>query len=98
MSTENLTTMTVDSEFALTEARPAKKYALRQPGMSQTEKNALISARIMYLAESRGITLTEAVDLVLGTGTVDALIDSVYRSFRTCNASAVACGASEGHE
>jgi hypothetical protein len=64
--------------------------------MSTTEKNALISARIIYLAESRGITLAEAVDLVLGSGTVDALIDSVYRSFRAANGASVACGASEG--
>lgn len=66
--------------------------------MSNTEKNALISARILYVAQSRGITIADAVDLVLGSGTVDALIDSVYRSFRTCNASAVAQETSEGHE
>lgn len=97
MSTETLTTMTVDSEFALTEdTRPTKKYTLRQPEMTRPEKNALISARILYLAESRGITLAEAVDLVLGSGTIDALIDSVYRSFRAANGASVAQDASEG--
>lgn len=66
--------------------------------MSNTEKNALISARILYVATTQGVSLTDAIDLVLGSGTVDALIDSVYRSFRTCNAAAVACGTPEGHE
>jgi len=56
MTTPNdLTAMTVDSEFALTDARPAKKYSLRQPletvdvanaTLTPAEKNALISARI----------------------------------------------------
>jgi hypothetical protein len=64
--------------------------------MSTTEKNALISARIIYLAESRGITLAEAADIVLGSGTIDALIDSVYRSFRAANGASVAQETPEG--
>lgn len=66
--------------------------------LTRLQKEALISARILYLAESRGITLADAVDLVLGSGTVDALIDSVYRSFRACNGASVACGTPEGQE
>lgn len=64
MKTPNdLTTMTVDSEFAIADARPAKKYRLRQPletvdpadtSMTKAEKSALISARILYVAETQG--------------------------------------------
>jgi hypothetical protein len=66
--------------------------------MSNTEKNALISARILYVATTQGVSLAEAVDLVLGSGTVDALIDSVYRLFHTCNAAAVAQETPEDRE
>jgi len=99
MKTPNdLTTMTVDSEFALTGPRPAKVYRLRQPletvdvadaSLTKDEKNALISARILYVAETQGVSLADAVDLVLGKDTIKALIDSVYRSFRTCNDASV---------
>lgn len=72
MSTENLTTMTVDAEFALTESRPAKKYALRQP-----EMNAMNTARIMR-AIANGYDVPDAVDLVLGLTASEEIVNAIY--------------------
>jgi hypothetical protein len=76
-------------------SNPLMTVDLADVSLTSTEKNALISARILYVSQSQGVSLADAVDLVLGSGTVDALIDSVYRSIRAANGASVACGASE---
>lgn len=66
MTNETLTTLTVDSEFALTEARPAKKYALRQPEMNALQTLASLSGTMT--PEQRERT-RNAINAVISTVT-----------------------------
>ena len=49
--------------------------------MTTTEKNKLISAAILARVAA-GMDIKEAIDAVLGVGTVAAVVDSVYEELR----------------
>lgn len=80
MSTPNdLATMTVDSEFALTDARPAKGF--RIPRHEEMTMNQKISEAILARV-TIGEPVNEAVDHLLGDGTFEALISDLYAELR----------------
>jgi len=45
-----------------------------------TEKNAIISARILYLI-AQGMEMSEAMDKVLGAGTFEQVVSDLYDQF-----------------
>ena len=49
--------------------------------MTTQEKNAAIS-RLIIAKVYEGMSLTQAIDAVLGKGTTEAVIDTVYHTLR----------------
>lgn len=46
------------------------------------EKNALISASILYLRTEKGMPMDQAFDVVLGEGAYERMVDGLYHELR----------------